>query len=135
LRQIGHEFGATTGRPRRCGWLDLPALKYSILINGVTQLIMTKPDVLSDFDTIKVCTSYKIDGKITEQLPYDVNLPIEPIYKEFNGWKKEISKATTLPELPRELIDYIKFVEGELKVPFTIISVGPDRKQTIIRNK
>ena len=133
LRQIGHEFGATTGRPRRCGWLDLPALKYSVLINGVTQLIMTKPDVLSEFDMIKVCTGYKIDGKITDQMPYDVNMPIEPIYKDFKGWKKDITSATTMAELPQELIDYIKFIENEVKVPFSIISVGPDRKQTIIK--
>jgi adenylosuccinate synthase len=135
LRQIGHEFGATTGRPRRCGWLDLPALKYSIVINGVTQLIMTKPDVLSDFDVINVCTSYKVDGKITDQLPYDVTMPIEPVYKEFKGWKKDITNATSLNELPQELIDYIKFIENEVKVPFTMISVGPNRKQTIIRKK
>jgi adenylosuccinate synthase len=135
LRQIGHEFGATTGRPRRCGWLDIPALKYSILINGVTQLILTKPDVLSEFDTIKVCMAYKVDGKITDQLPYDVNVPIEPVYKEFKGWKKDITHATSLAELPVELIEYIKFIEAEVKVPFSIISVGPDRKQTIFKGK
>lgn len=135
IRQIGHEFGATTGRPRRCGWLDIPALKYSVLINGVTQLILTKPDVLSEFDTIKACTSYKINGKLTDQLPYDVNMPIEPVYKEFKGWKKDISQATSLAELPVELIEYIKFIEAEVKVPFSIISVGPDRKQTILKGK
>ena len=133
LRQVGHEFGATTGRPRRCGWLDIPALKYSVLINGVTQMILTKPDVLSEFDIIKVCISYKIDGKITDQLPYDVNMPIEPVYKEFKGWKKDITSATTMAELPQELIEYIKFIEDEVKIPFSIISVGPDRKQTIIK--
>jgi adenylosuccinate synthase len=131
IRQIGHEFGATTGRPRRCGWLDLPALKYSIMINGVTQLVMTKPDVLSEFDVIKLCTDYKIAGKFTQQLPYDVNMPIEPVYKEFKGWKKDISKATAINELPKELIDYIRFIEDEVKVPFTIISVGANRVQTI----
>ncbi len=131
IRQIGHEFGATTGRPRRCGWLDLPALKYSIMINGVTQLVMTKPDVLSEFDIIKLCTDYKIQGKSTQQLPYDVNMPIEPVYREFKGWKKDISKATTINELPKELIDYIRFIEDEVKVPFTIISVGANRLQTI----
>lgn len=135
LRQIGHEFGATTGRPRRCGWLDIPALKYSIVINGVTQLILTKPDVLSEFDTIKVCVAYKVDGKITDQLPYDVNVPIEPVYKEFKGWMKDITNATSLSELPVELIEYIKFIEAEVKVPFSIISVGPDRKQTIFKGK
>jgi adenylosuccinate synthase len=133
LRKVGHEFGATTGRPRRCGWLDLPALKYSVLINGVTQLIMTKPDVMSGFDTIKVCIAYKIDGKITEQLPFDVNVPIEPVYKEFKGWKKDICSATLYHELPAELVEYIKFIETEVKIPFTMISVGPDRKQTILK--
>ncbi len=133
LRQIGREFGATTGRPRRCGWLDLPALKYSIMINGVTQLIMTKPDVLSEFDTIKVCVAYKINGETTDQLPFDVNIPIEPVYREFKGWKKDITGATTMAELPTELIEYIKFIEAEVQVPFTIVSVGPDRKQTIYK--
>jgi adenylosuccinate synthase len=133
LRKVGHEFGATTGRPRRCGWLDLPALKYSVLINGVTQLIMTKPDVMSDFDSIKVCLAYKIDGKITEQLPFDVNVPIEPVYKEFKGWKRDICSATLFNELPAELVEYIKFIETEVKIPFTMISVGPDRKQTILK--
>ena len=133
LRQTGHEFGSTTGRPRRCGWLDLPALKYSIMINGVTQLILTKADVLSDFDTIMVCTSYKVNGEITEQLPYDVTMPIEPVYKELKGWKKDITKFTKLDELPLELLEYIKFIEAEVKVPFTIVSVGPDRKETIYK--
>ena len=131
LRKIGHEFGATTGRPRRCGWLDLPALKYSVMINGVTQLIMTKPDVLSSFDTIKVCVGYTMNGKTTDQLPFDVNIPIEPVYREFKGWKKDITSFTSMAELPKELIEYIQFIESEVKVPFTIISVGPDRKQTI----
>jgi adenylosuccinate synthase len=133
IRQIGREFGSTTGRPRRCGWLDLPALKYSIMINGVTQLIMTKPDVLSDFDTIKVCVAYKVNGQITDQLPFDVNIPIEPIYKEIKGWKKELTAVTTLKDLPSELMDYVTFIEQEVGVPFSIISVGPDRKQTILK--
>jgi adenylosuccinate synthase len=131
LRQIGHEFGATTGRPRRCGWLDLPALKYSVMINGVTQLILTKPDVLSDFDTIQLCTAYKVNGKITTELPFDVNLPIEPVYKSFPGWKKDITQAKKVDDLPVALQEYIRFIEQEVKVPFTIISVGPDRSQTI----
>jgi adenylosuccinate synthase len=135
IRQIGHEFGATTGRPRRCGWLDLPALKYSIMINGVTQLILTKPDVLSEFDSIQVCVGYKINGKETDQLPFDVNIPIEPVLKELKGWKKDITGATKMEELPKELIDYIRFIEKEVNVPFTIISVGPDRTQTIYKNK
>jgi adenylosuccinate synthase len=133
IRQIGHEFGATTGRARRCGWLDLPALKYSIMINGVTQMIMTKPDVLSDFDTIKVCVAYKVEGKETQILPYDINVPIEPVFVELKGWKKDITKAKTMEELPKELIDYIHFIEKEVGVPFSIISVGPDRTQTIYK--
>lgn len=133
LRQVGHEFGATTGRPRRCGWLDIPALKYSVMINGVTQIILTKSDVLSEFDSIKICTHYKINGKVTDQLPFDVNVAIEPVYKEFKGWKKDITNATSINELPKELVDYIQFIEAEVKVPVTIISVGPDRKQTIFR--
>jgi len=135
IRQIGNEFGSTTGRARRCGWLDLPALKYSIMINGVTQLILTKPDVLSDFDTIQVCVAYKINGKETNQLPFDVNIPIEPVLKEFKGWKKDITGAEKMEDLPKELIDYIAFIEKETSVPFTIISVGPNRKQTIYKNK
>ncbi len=133
LRKIGHEFGATTGRPRRCGWLDIPALRYSVIINGVTQLIMTKPDVLSGFDTIKVCTQYKINGKFTDQLPYDVNVEIEPVYKEFKGWKQDITNAQTVEDLPVELLDYIKFIEKEVGAPVTIVSVGPNRTQTVFR--
>ena len=133
LRRIGHEFGATTGRPRRCGWLDLPGLKYSIMINGVTQIILTKSDVLSEFDTIKMCVAYTIEGKLTEHLPFDVNVPIEPVYKEFKGWKKDLTNLTTLEELPKEFIEYVSFIEKEVNVPITIISVGPDRKQTIFK--
>lgn len=133
LRKIGHEFGATTGRPRRCGWLDIPALRYSVIINGVTQLILTKSDVLSPFDIIKVCTQYSIDGVLTDQLPYDVNVKIEPVYREFKGWKKDITNAQTVADLPVELMEYISFIEKEVGVPVTIISVGPDRKQTVFK--
>lgn len=133
LRKIGHEFGATTGRPRRCGWLDIPALRYSVIINGVTQLIMTKPDVLSSFETIKVCTQYKVNGALTDQVPFDVNTKIEPVYTEFKGWKKDITKAKTTADLPLELLEYIKFIEKEVGVPVSIVSVGPDRTQTIFR--
>lgn len=133
LRKVGHEFGATTGRPRRCGWLDIPALRYSCIINGVTQLILTKSDVLSDFDTIKVCTHYKIEGVVTDQLPFDVNAKIEPVYREFKGWKKDITKVTSVSDLPKELMEYISFIEKEVDVPVTIISVGPDRKETIFK--
>lgn len=133
LRKAGHEFGATTGRPRRCGWIDLVALKYAVMINGVTQLIMTKGDVLSDFDTIKVATAYKIDGKITEEFPYDINGEVEPIYKEVPGWKKDLTGLKSESEFPQELSDYITYLEKELEVPIKIVSVGPDRDQTIVR--
>ncbi|HEX3007785.1 MAG TPA: adenylosuccinate synthetase, partial [Bacteroidales bacterium] len=133
LRKLGHEFGATTGRPRRCGWLDIPALRYSVIINGVTQIILTKSDVLSGFDAIKVCTQYKINGVVTDQIPYDVNAKIEPVYKEFKGWKNDITKVGKVEELPVELLDYIKFIEKEAGVPVTIVSVGPDRTQTVFK--
>lgn len=134
IRQAGREFGATTGRPRRCGWLDLPALKYTIMINGVTDLIMTKPDVLSEFDTIQVCTQYKIDGKVIDYMPFDVvNAKIEPVYTPLKGWKKDLTGITKEENFPAELKSYIAFLEKELNVPVSIVSVGPDRVQTIRR--
>ena len=133
LRNKGAEFGATTGRPRRCGWMDIPALKYSVMINGVTQLILTKSDILSGFDSIKICTSYKIDGKETDRVPFDVEQYIEPIYTELPGWKEDISQAHKFEELPDELKNYIFFIEKHTGVPVTFISVGPNREQTIIR--
>lgn len=134
LRQKGFEFGATTGRPRRTGWLDLPALKYTIMLNGVNELIMMKADVLDTFDTIKVAVKYKVDGVETDQFPYDTYANIEPVYKEFKGWKKDLTQVKDEKDLPREFTDYIKFIETELNVPVKIISLGPDREQTIIRN-
>jgi len=133
LRKIGHEFGATTGRPRRCGWMDLVALKYAVMLNGVTQLIMTKADVLSGFDTIKIATAYKVNGEITDHVPYEVNTPIEPVYKDIKGWKQDITKVKSFNDLPEELINYVLFIEQEVNVPIKIISVGPDRNETIIR--
>lgn len=133
LRQIGHEYGAVTGRPRRCGWLDLVALRYTVMLDGVTDLIMMKSDCLDDFDTIKVCTSYKIDGKETKELPYDISTPIEPVYTEFKGWKKDLTGVRDEKELPKEFEDYIKFMESYLGVPISIISLGPDRDATIER--
>ena len=135
LRQVGHEFGAVTGRPRRCGWLDLVALKYTVMIDGVTDLIMMKSDCLDDFDTIKVCTSYKVgpEGKETCQLPFDITLGIEPVYTEFKGWKKDLTEVRTESGLPQEFKDYIKFMEDYLGVPISIISLGPDREATIER--
>ena len=131
LRQKGHEFGATTGRPRRTGWLDLPALKFAIMVDGVTNLIMMKADVLDSFDTIKVAVAYKVDGKKTDRYPYEVSAKIEPIYKEFKGWKKDLTKCKTAKELPSAFKRYIAFIEKELGVKVSYASVGPDRSQTI----
>ena len=135
LRRKGFEFGATTGRPRRTGWLDLPALKYAIMIDGVTELIMMKADVLDTFETIKVCTGYKVDGVETDQVPYDTYAEIEPMYKEFKGWNKDLSQITREEELPFEFMNYVRFIEKELNVPISVISLGPDRVQTIFRNE
>ena len=134
IRKIGNEYGATTGRDRRCGWLDLVALKYSIIINGVTELNMMKADVLSGFDTIEICTAYDIDGIETHNLPFDLNLGnIKPIYKSFKGWSEDISKISKEEELPNEVHDYVSFIEEFVGVPIKLISVGPDRSETIYR--
>ena len=141
LREIGHEYGAVTGRNRRCGWVDLVALKYAIMINGVTQLIMMKSDVLDGFDTIKACVAYKKDGVIMEDMPFETE-GCEAVYKELPGWKEDLSHMTsedqfpqTFKQFPQTFKDYIKFLETELETPITILSVGPDRAQTIIREK
>ncbi|MBN2520185.1 MAG: adenylosuccinate synthase [Bacteroidales bacterium] len=133
LRKIGHEYGATTGRPRRCGWLDLVALKYSIMLNGVTQMILTKTDILSEFETIKICTGYRTKNGIIDYFPYTLENDIEPIYAEFKGWKCNISKIKSEKEIPKELIEYILFIEKETGVPIKIISVGAERNETIFR--
>jgi adenylosuccinate synthase len=133
LRKIGNEYGATTGRPRRCGWLDLVALKYSVMINGVTQLLMTKADVMSDFDCIKIAVKYKVHDKEVETLPDDLYIITEPVYIEMKGWKRDVSSVTSAKEIPVELNDYIRFIEQETGVPVTIVSLGPDRKQIIFR--
>ena len=134
MAKIGNEFGATTGRPRRCGWLDLVALKYAVKINGVTSLMMMKGDVLSGFKKIKVCTEYQYKGESVKHFPYTVNNnELKPIYTEFKGWKEDISKINKEDSLPKTFLDYVKYLELELKVPIAIISVGPDRTQTIIR--
>jgi adenylosuccinate synthase len=135
LREKGSEYGATTGRPRRCGWLDLVALKYSILINGATQLIMTKADVLSDFETIKICTGYHHQGHVTEYLPFDLQEVEAAEYIEMKGWNTNISGITTKEEIPQELGNYIRFIEKETGIPVTIVSLGPDRKQIIFLEK
>ncbi|MGB0368584.1 MAG: adenylosuccinate synthase [Flavobacteriales bacterium] len=134
LCDIGHEFGSTTGRRRRCGWLDLPALKYAIMINGVTELNMMKTDVLDTFDTIKVCTKYKINGEETDVLPFDFNQEVEPIYTELKGWNSDLTGLTNSDQLPPEVMEYIAFIEKETGVPVSVVSVGPDREQTLRRD-
>jgi adenylosuccinate synthase len=134
LRDIGQEYGATTGRPRRCGWLDLPAMKYSIMINGINKLFMTKADVMSGFKTIKICTSYKIDGKICDELPFRNDSVIEPIFTELEGWEEDISGYRNFDDLPVALKIFIEFIEKQTGVPVTMVSVGPDREETIFRN-
>lgn len=134
MRQVGREFGATTGRARRCGWLDLPALKYAIMLNGVTQLIMMKPDVLSGFETLKVCTHYIYKGETISHMPFDiVNNEAKPVYHEMKGWNIDISKLSDSEDMPAALNDYIAYIEHETGLPITIVSVGPDRKQTLHR--
>lgn len=134
LRKVGHEFGATTGRPRRCGWLDLVALKYTVMLNGATSLIMMKSDVLNDFDTIKVCVGYELNGERIDYFPFEADEDnIKPIYKSFPGWKCDVSVCRTYDELPTELKDYIAYIEQETGVSIDIISVGPDRSETIMR--
>jgi len=131
LRKVGNEYGATTGRERRCGWLDLPLLEYACMINGVTELNIMKIDVLSHLDTIKVCTGYVCDGHVSDQVPFDLNTNFQPIYQEFKGWKQDISEIREYKYLPKECKEYIKFIEDWIKIPITRISVGPDRNQTI----
>lgn len=132
IRKEGHEFGATTGRPRRCGWIDLPQLRYAIMINGVTELSMMKADVLGVFEKIKVCTHYIIDGEKVENFPYDVNdIEVTPVYEEVDGWNCDLTSLTSYDEAPDALKKYVEYLEQKLEVPITVVSVGPDRKQTL----
>jgi len=134
MARVGNEFGATTGRPRRCGWLDLVALKYAVQINGVTQLMMMKGDVLSGFKKLKICTAYNYKGKTITHLPYNIEEHnVSPIYTEVDGWQEDLTKMTDASQLPKGLNDYVDFLEKELEVPIKIVSVGPDRTQTIHR--
>ncbi len=133
IRALGHEYGAVTGRERRCGWIDLVALRYAIMVNGVTQLIMMKSDVLDGFDTIKACVAYRKDGVETRDFPYDIEKGIEPVYKELPGWKTDMTNFTSEEQFPKEFCEYIDFLETELETPIKIISIGPDREQTIVR--
>ena len=134
MRKSGHEFGATTGRPRRCGWIDLPALKYACMINGVTQLIMTKADVLSEFGTVKACTGYKYNGEVIDFMPFDlVGEELIPVYEELKGWSEDLTGLRSIDEIPSTLQTYIDYLERILETPITIVSVGPDRSQTLMR--
>ena len=133
LRKIGNEFGSTTGRPRRCGWIDIPALKYAININGVTQLMMMKADVLSGSETIKACTHYEFNGEKIDYLPFEDNEQLTPIYKELEGWQMNLMKLENLADAPKALHSYIAWLEEVLETPIVIVSVGPDRKQTFFR--
>jgi adenylosuccinate synthase len=134
MRQTGREFGSTTGRARRCGWLDIPALKYACMINGVTQLIMMKADVLSDFEDLEICTHYLFEGEKIDYLPYDISPDkVQPIYARVAGWHTDLTQLQTEADFPHALSAYISFIEEALEIPITVVSVGPDRKQTIIR--
>ena len=133
MRDLGREYGSVTGRPRRCGWIDLVALRYAIMLNGVTKLVMMKSDVLDTFETIKVCVAYNINGQETEDLPFDITGNIEPVFVELAGWKTDMTNMQSEDEFPEEFNAYLSFLEEELGVPVAIVSVGPNRAQTIIR--
>lgn len=133
LRSIGHEFGATTGRPRRCGWLDLVALKYAVMMSGVSELIMMKSDVMNDFETVKICTAYKVGGKTLDYFPFEAGEEVEPVYTEFKGWNSDICGVRRYEDFPEEFKEYVKYIETETGCPIKIISVGPDRKEIVIR--
>ncbi|EFK96800.1 Adenylosuccinate synthetase [sediment metagenome] len=133
LRNLGHEFGATTGRPRRCGWLDLPALRYSIMINGTTKLFMTKADVLSGFKTIRICTAYRVNGNLVNEVPFGNESLIEPVYTDLTGWEQDISAIREFSKLPDKLKSFIEVIEKYCGIPVTLVSVGPDREETIFR--
>ena len=134
MRRIGHEYGAVTGRERRCGWVDLVALRYSVMVNGVTNLIMMKSDVLDGFDTIKACVAYRYKGKEIDYFPYDIEHDLEPVYVELPGWKTDMTRLISEEQFPKNFVDYIQFIEQQLETPISIISIGPDREQTIIRS-
>ena len=134
IREVGHEYGVTTGRPRRCGWLDLVALKYALMINGVTDIALTKADVMSTFDTINVCTAYKVQGKLTSRMPTGTDEVIEPVYTPLPGWKEDISHCSSYDALPQTFKDYIRYIEDFTGVKISIVSVGPDRNATIFRD-
>ena len=133
LCRLGHEFGAVTGRKRRCGWLDMVALKYAIMVDGVTKLIMMKADVMNDFDTIKVAEAYEIDCRRVTEFPYDIQDDVKPVYREFKGWETDLKQVRRYEDFPAEFKTYVEYIERETGVPVAIISVGPDRDETIVR--
>ena len=137
LRAAGHEFGAVTGRPRRCGWLDLVAAKYAVMVNGLDYIALTKMDVLDNMSVIKVCTAYEIDGKIVEQFPADLESleKIKPVYKEFKGWMTDLTKTKKIEDFPKEAKEYIDFISSYLGIPYCVVSIGTDRSQTIVLNE
>lgn len=135
MRKAGNEYGSTTGRPRRCGWLDLVALRYSLMLNGVTEMIMMKADVLDQFDVLKICVGYEIDGEVVESFPFEIDDRVKPIYVELPGWNTNLTGIKNVEEFPEALLDYIRFIEDETGIPVTIASVGPNREQTIIIKK
>ncbi len=133
LRNNGKEFGSTTGRPRRCGWIDIPALKYAIMLNGVTDLVMMKADVMNDFDTIKACTGYRVNHELIKELTYEtLNCPVEPVYDSLSGWKQSLSQIGSIEQAPAQLINYIKYIEQQVNLPINILSTGPGREETIL---
>ena len=134
LCELGHEYGATTGRPRRCGWIDLPALRYACMINGVTELYVTKPDVMNDFDTVCMCTSYEVEGKKTDEIPFEYNtMPIKPELTPYKGWRKSLQGITEYSKLPQELLTYLAAIEEQTGVPIAAVSISPDRKDVLFK--
>jgi len=134
LCELGHEYGATTGRPRRCGWLDITALRYACMINGVTELYVTKPDVMNDFDTVKMCTAYDIDGQRTEEIPFEYNTAnIVPVLTPYEGWKQSLEGITAYDQLPERLRTYLAAVEERTGVPIAAVSISPDRKDVVFK--
>lgn len=134
LCELGHEYGATTGRSRRCGWIDIPALRYACMLNGVTDLFVTKPDVMNDFDEVKMCTAYEIDGRMTDEIPFEFNeVEIKPAYKSFPGWKQSLAGISRFDALPRPLLDYLAALEQAIGVKIYAVSISPDRKDVLFR--
>ena len=134
IRKVGNEFGATTGRPRRTGWIDLPALRYAIMINGVTQIAITKSDILNDFEIIEVCTDYEVDGKRTREIPYDLcTTEIKPVYHQLAGWKTDLKEFSSYDDLPETFLGYLAFLEQKLRTEITMVSTGPEREKLLFK--